>query len=275
MNIKQIETAYEKLKDVKLAVLIPDDFPTEFKAWRRSFFRVWNGLLDIQKALYYYQYFKHNKEHQTFEIKLFENNAFRLDKRRNELIKQGMEWGATHLLFLDTDMVFPDEIFFMLFRHNLPIVGGLYFHKVKPFDPQIYTRAPTYNEKKAYTRIQVYKPNSLINSGKYVKDNKEVEAPIQATGVGCLLIKREVIEALKKPPYFNFPQMYNSDGTDSNSAYGSEDLYFYDRLTNDTDYKLHIDTSVKCDHIIQPFKMANEDNFIGFNYLNKILNDLI
>jgi len=277
MENKQLDQAYEKFKGVKLAILIPDDFPTEFKMFRRSLMKIYEGLLALQQELRYYKYFKNNEKEpkDNFKIQLFESNQFRLDDRRNDLVKSGMDWGATHFLLLDSDMLFPPDIFYMLFRHNLPIVGGLYFHKIPPYDPQIYTRSLTYDKKREFVRLNIYKPNSLINSGSYNRGGKEISGEIHATGAGCLLIQRKVFEALKHQPYFNYPQIYNPDGTRTNYGYGSEDLFFFDRIIDETDYKIYIDTLVKCDHIIQPLRTASEDNFIGYNYLKKILNDLI
>lgn len=50
---------------------------------------------------------------------------------RNELVREAMEQGQTHLLFLDDDMTFPTNTLDYLCRWNLPIVAANYCHKAK------------------------------------------------------------------------------------------------------------------------------------------------
>ena len=43
---------------------------------------------------------------------------------RNEIVRQAQWHGATHLLFLDSDMTFPPDTFYRLLGHSKPIVGA-------------------------------------------------------------------------------------------------------------------------------------------------------
>lgn len=45
---------------------------------------------------------------------------------RNVLVKQAQEKGATHLMFVDADMIFPASGIVRLFDHDKDIVGGMY-----------------------------------------------------------------------------------------------------------------------------------------------------
>lgn len=264
----------------KLAILLPDNLPMEYKEFRRSLMRIWATLTEVRFQLLWKDFYKDNKmPTDVFDIRTFEEKDFRLDERRNNGILSAMEWGATDIMFVDTDMIFNENTFYQLFKHDKPIVCGLYFHKVKPFLPQMYTRTDKYGEENRYFDIPaIYEKNSLITESRLfvkTKEGKEIDEmrPIHATGAGCMLIKREVFEKLGKPPYFKFTDIYDKYGTERTSGYGSEDMYFWDRIVDETDYKIHIDTSVKPDHIRQP-QLANEERFEEHNQMKKLLTKL-
>lgn len=62
----------------------------------------------------------------------------RTDRARNQIIETYLPYQElTHLLFLDSDMVFPHDIIAQLLAHKKAVVGGLYFHRGVPYQPHV------------------------------------------------------------------------------------------------------------------------------------------
>lgn len=140
---------------------------------------------------------------------------------RNVLAKKAK---GDYVFFLDDDVLVPQDTLMKLMSHNVDIVSGLYFSRQEPYFPQIY-----YKNKKNKDRYDA------------VFDIPEGLIQIDACGGGCLLIKKEVFEKLKKP-YFQ----YIPKGEDTLRK--GEDLYFCEKAKK-AGFKIYCDTSVKCGHI--------------------------
>lgn len=54
---------------------------------------------------------------------------------RNQIVEAARLAKATHLLFLDSDLVFPPDTLARLLAHDKDIVGGLYVQRVPPHHP--------------------------------------------------------------------------------------------------------------------------------------------
>ena len=58
---------------------------------------------------------------------------------RNDLVKQAMSFDCSHILWLDSDMVFPPETLKYLFKEmeetGADFISGLYFRRCAPFSP--------------------------------------------------------------------------------------------------------------------------------------------
>ena len=257
---EQVNETFDKLKKVKLAVLIPDSYLMEYKAFRRSFNNLWTNINNLSNRSCEYEKTRDNPK-EFFKANIVECDLFRLDNRRNEMIDIALRGGATHLLFLDTDQTFPYDVFLRLWRNNKPIVAGLYFLKTPPYNPVLFHRSiDKYEKEGKYSIMEDYQKNSLITEAVSKADSKV--HPIQMTGVGCLLIKREVFEKLKEPPYFKFKECYDKNGKWINTRFATEDTYFFERIIDETDYKIHIDTSCKCGHFAS-WTTIEETHFLG------------
>jgi hypothetical protein len=58
-----------------------------------------------------------------------------IDQARNDLVAEVLDRpGATHVLFLDDDMVWPANLLVKLLGHNVPVVGATYFTRTPPHD---------------------------------------------------------------------------------------------------------------------------------------------
>ena len=118
---------------------------------------------------------------------------------RNDLVAAALALPATHILFLDSDMVFPPDTLDQLLAHHVPIVGATYPKRYPPH--KLMGTYPASKGLPALTRGPLVAMDYLP--------------------MGCMLIKCSVFERWGKP-YFNYLQ---GDDTAANPT-RSEDVLF-------------------------------------------------
>ena len=96
---------------------------------------------------------------------------------RNYAVRQASEADCTHVLFLDSDMVFPADALMRLLQADKSIVGTLYARRVHPYATLGY----------------------LLD-----KESTDDVREAGEMGLGCILIKLSVFDSLKAP-YFRCP----------------------------------------------------------------------
>ncbi len=146
---------------------------------------------------------------------------------RNDLVEQ---FEGDWLLFVDSDMIVPEDGLEKLLSHNKPIVGGLCFRKVPPYNPTIYFDHGNENFEWQY---------------KWPEDGL---FECDATGTAFLLVRREVFDKIKKP-IFEYTDI-------------SEDLLFC-RKAREAGFKIWIDPTVEVGHI-RP-KAVYKKDFLDHN----------
>ena len=97
---------------------------------------------------------------------------------RNQCVTAALLAKATHLLFLDTDMIFPLNTLSRLLAHQKDIIGAVYSQRAAPFHPL-----------------------GVMKSGEHKHVPRGVH-PMAMIPTGCLLIRTHVFEKLSKP-WFN------------------------------------------------------------------------
>ena|SRR3990167_5023528 len=128
-----------------------------------------------------------------FEYDLFMQISCDLIGNRIRLVRQAIESGATHMLFLDHDMFFKDDSITKLLAHNKDIIGAPYNFRSFPLKS---TAAPLSD---ISDKAQIYRCNTVAT--------------------GFLLIKLSVFEKVSEP-WFDF-------GRDKNFELAcGEDSYF-------------------------------------------------
>jgi len=154
-----------------------------------------------------------------------------IDILRNALVEMALKTDdCTHVFFLDSDVIMPPFGLMRLVRRDLDIVSGVYTMRAPPYVPLTIKRPR--NVKTGEKMYNYYFEITEELLGKIV--------PADATGAGCLLIKREVLEKMG-PPWFQVtPKQHGL------SAVG-EDLFFFDKAI-DMGYKPMLDISVQCGH---------------------------
>ena len=99
---------------------------------------------------------------------------------RNYAVREAHASDCSHVLFIDSDMVFPHDALLRLLSWERPIVGALYARRVHPFATLGYLLDP---------------------------ETKDECAEAGEMGIGLVLIEMPVFEALEQP-YFRDPAVY-------------------------------------------------------------------
>jgi hypothetical protein len=119
--------------------------------------------------------------------------------QREALAKTALQFKATHILFIDSDMMFPRDICERLLAHNKPIVACNYSTRVAPFKSVAY--------------------KELYNWDSYVDPDEEGLIKVKGVGMGCMLIDTRIFKRMTKPW---FPITFEKDTDD----YLGEDMNF-------------------------------------------------
>lgn len=152
---------------------------------------------------------------------------------RNSIAKAAIEAKAKYLFFLGDDVVCPPHtlrqlIFRMEQDETIGMVGGVYSTKCDPSAPLVFQG----NGQGSYWDWKI---------GEF----------FQCTGLGmdCNLIRVELLDKLTGllPLFKTVDSDSFLDGI-NNAEQWTEDLYFCNRVLNETDYKIYCDGSIICDH---------------------------
>ena len=139
------------------------------------------------------------------------------------------------LLMLDLDMLHPEDLLVRLREHDVDIVTGHYYRRQLSPMTSIAELAP--DGTWPYVPL-LDVPHSGLHE-------------IACAGLGCVLIKREVIEAVAKElpplshPFDNGPMKWL---TGSDLVIGPDKRFF--SLARKLGYKFHLDATVRCGHAL-------------------------
>ena len=128
---------------------------------------------------------------------------------------------------VDSDVLAPPELVKTLIGHNKPLVGGWYKNKIPDagmHSPVVYDYKATKQDGKGWD----------VNYYKHRKYPGEGLEKVDGLGAGCLLMRRDLAEALGERPY------------DMNA--GGEDLVLCKKVY-DLGFDIHVDWSLACAHI--------------------------
>lgn len=157
---------------------------------------------------------------------------------------------ATHLLFLDSDETFSPETAWHLYNLDLPMVSGLVFQRQAPHPPCIYKRIGPDSEFNLAMAVEVkewFDKHNVPRQDKATILNMPAEKgiwEIDECGTGCLLIKREVLEAIPLPRFTGMGDV----GTDISFC----------RRARKAGFPIYVDLRVQLGHITEyPITQAN------------------
>lgn len=149
------------------------------------------------------------------EFKVFFNLGSVIPQQRLDLVESALEYNADFILWLDTDMHFPDSIFYDLKNHQTDIVAATYSTRVKPQKNVAF----------------IDKNDSNLR----LKESTGLHK-VFAVGMGCMLTKTSVFEEIPKPW---FQLHWNVDLEN----FSGEDIYFC-KLANDTGFDIYVDATL-------------------------------
>jgi len=147
----------------------------------------------------------------------------RIDLTREKITRRYMETTrekCTHLLMIDSDMVFPLDMVQRLVSHDLPLVAALAIRG----DHQMPVPVMHNLEPQGMTAIAEWEPGQLV--------------PCDATGGAAVLIATEVLEAMGEPWW-----MMSEDGC-------GHDIHFFRRAKR-AGYQLYVDTGCVTGHFME------------------------
>ncbi|MBA7468592.1 Ubiquinone biosynthesis O-methyltransferase, mitochondrial [subsurface metagenome] len=169
-----------------------------------------------------------------------------IDAGRNLLVEQFLARSrATHLLFLDTDIICAPNACRKLLTHDKDIISGLYFQRGTMQFPLIYSyqgrhrvsgkMCPAFNPILDPVYRYLGKKRLPVSAITYATlEGNDGLMKIGGAGAGFLLVKREVFEKIPYP-WFSFER-------------GGEDLYFCDKARKNG-FEIWADMSVLLGHL--------------------------
>jgi GT2 family glycosyltransferase len=156
---------------------------------------------------------------------------------REEIVLEAQRENATHIMFIDSDMIFPPDGINTLLSRNKEIIGGNYNYRQLPirtvvkFDPKdIDSDEITLTDD----------PGNPENQKITIKDPTK-PFKCRSAGMGFMLIKMSVFEKIPRPWFFFKP---SSDP----EGFVGEDVWFCDRA-KEAGFKVWCDPSIHISHI--------------------------
>ncbi|MCL2698625.1 MAG: hypothetical protein FWE74_11175 [Oscillospiraceae bacterium] len=152
---------------------------------------------------------------------------------RNRIVEKSLKDNYDYTLFVDSDVVLPNNLLERLLSLGADIACGWYVKKI-----------PGTQEKIA----EIY---TLRFDGQNIRNVLESEMPkegvleIAACGFGCALVRNTLFVKVYDGMYFEYIERKQGSGT----FIMSEDIYFCGKSKAMAQAKILLDTSLRCPHI--------------------------
>lgn len=173
-------------------------------------------------------------------------------EKRESQTQAALAQGCTHIIFFDADMVYPPEalvdLFDLLETGPADLAATVCYRGYEPFNPLIWH--PT--EERLLWPFKDYNFGDIVDAG--------------ATGAACLLIKREVFEALERPWFRIQMEEKTTEGRNIVVKRG-EDTYLTRKATK-AGFKLKVNTKYDIGHLREV--VVDRHYWATFMVLNKL-----
>lgn len=138
------------------------------------------------------------------------DNESNLPQARSNLASYAKAQGCSHILYLDTDMTFPEELLDCLLAHNKDVVGVNFC-----------------------TRRGIPSSTTFTSGNNFLNPNLQGLLKVGRLGFGAVLIDLKVFDGISKP-WFNFAYVPQGD------YMLSETFYFCDKVQAEG-YEIFVD----------------------------------
>ena len=211
-------TSLDKFKKLRVAVGIPSGF-----FWMTDFAISYTNLV-----LFFAQNRMPGYSDQVLQT--INSKGSILPKQRMEVVKKALEMKATHLLWLDSDHVFPPQMLHRLLSHDLDVVCVNHVTKSIPASPTARAK-PTKPSDPSYG-VPIF-----------TDDNSPELEKVWRIGTGTMLMTRKVLDAIGHKVF----DMYYRPEVDS---YQGEDWTMCEHIEK-AGFEMWIDhpLSLQCEHI--------------------------
>ncbi|MFN2592948.1 MAG: hypothetical protein ABR532_08980 [Candidatus Dormibacteria bacterium] len=145
-----------------------------------------------------------------------------IDLARIDLVRQALEHDPTHIFWVDHDVTVPADAVARLLAHDLPVVGGMYHAKDRPFGPVAFKLAP-------FEMMQDPPPTEALHL-------------VGGLGMGATLVKAHVYRLMSM--HYEDERWYEVRAAPAKG----EDIHFAQRL-EEMAIPVFLDPSVRCGHI--------------------------
>jgi hypothetical protein len=202
------------------------------------------GPWTIEFRRLFIQFLVNNLKNPKFDCCYIESNRTYRHQARESLCEGAIELKADYIFFVDTDSALPFDAIEKLLAHKKDIVSGVYHQRVPP-----------------YTRIAYQWTGDVLDTKNFRLDRSMCplggdldEKPIKVgcIGMGCALIKTEVLSRIPKPWF-----LVGSEFTDKLMG---EDVYFC-LQAHKAGIEIWIDPTVKVGHITDIPVIVTPDNY--------------
>lgn len=139
----------------------------------------------------------------------------------NKLVKIAKQNNCTHLLNIDSDMIFPHDALETLLKHDKDIIGGTYRY-----------RGAAHNQTNPPSVVKFREGDEYVEG-----DVPETLFTCSALGLGFLLFKLDVFDKLDEP-YFSLDELRPA----------MEDVVVCEKLVA-AGYQIYCDPTIKIGHI--------------------------
>lgn len=138
-----------------------------------------------------------------------------LPDSRTTLAHDAINNGSEYILWLDSDIVFPNDVFSRLYRHGKDIVSATYSTRKKPL--------------RSVAFVDQSDPELRLT-------HKTGLHSVYAVGMGCMLVKTSVFKKLPEPW---FSLQWDAD----DRRFSGEDIFFCD-LAYNAGYEIFVDVDL-------------------------------
>lgn len=145
-----------------------------------------------------------------------------IDQARNQLVRDALAQDPTHILWIDHDVVVPPDVVAKLLARDVPVVGGMYMSKDRPYPPIAFNLDP-------FEMLQEVPPSEALHL-------------VGGVGMGATLIRSSVYLLMREA--FGDEKWYET--TISPSI--GEDVHFAMRLA-EMSIPVFLDPTVQCGHV--------------------------